>query len=87
MILVTGGSGVLGRALQEELDRREEEYVTISSNELDLRDADATTARVKDISPRVIYHVAGRVHGLGGNSKYPAEMYTDNVRIDRRAHV
>ena len=82
MILVTGGSGVLGRALQEELDRREEEYVTISSSELDLRDADATTARVKDISPRVIYHVAGRVHGLGGNSKYPAEMYTDNVRIN-----
>lgn len=34
------------------------------------------------MQPRIVYHLAARVHGLGGNAKYPAEMYTDNVRIN-----
>jgi len=82
MIVITGASGVLGRALASHLEATGEEVVSLSSADVNLCDGAATTARLKALAPRIIFHVAGRVHGLGGNSKYPAEMYFDNIRIN-----
>jgi GDP-L-fucose synthase len=82
VIVITGASGVLGRAVASELERRGETYKALSSADVDLCDARATHEFIGALKPRVIYHVAGRVHGLGGNSKYPAEMYYDNIRIN-----
>lgn len=82
MIVITGASGVLGHALTDHLRAAGEEVVPLSSAEVDLCDSAATTACMREFSPRLIFHVAGRVHGLGGNSKYPAEMYYDNIRIN-----
>ncbi|CAL1693001.1 GDP-L-fucose synthase [Brevundimonas subvibrioides] len=82
MIVITGASGVLGRALTEHLRATGEDVVALSSADVDLCDGAATSARMKQLSPRIVFHVAGRVHGLGGNSKYPAEMYFDNIRIN-----
>ena len=82
MIVITGASGVLGHALADHLRATGEEVVALSSADVDLCDSAATTAYMKEFTPRIIFHVAGRVHGLGGNSKYPAEMYFDNIRIN-----
>lgn len=82
MIVITGASGVLGQALAAHLQKAGEQVTPLSSSDLDLCDGDATTAYLKELAPRMIFHVAGRVHGLGGNSRYPAEMYFDNIRIN-----
>lgn len=81
-ILMTGASGVLGRALLALLHEKGEPVVTISSIQTDLRDRDRTLSLVREISPRLIYHLAAKVHGLGGNSAFPAEMFIDNMRIN-----
>jgi len=82
MIVVTGGSGVLGRALVSALRQSGETVSTISSGEVDLRDRDRTIEAIRSLQPKRIYHLAAKVHGLGGNSAFQAEMFADNVRIN-----
>jgi GDP-L-fucose synthase len=82
MIVVTGGSGVLGHALVSALAKEGKDTRILSSAEIDLRDRDRTIAKIEDIKPDLIYHLAAKVHGLGGNTAFPAEMFADNVRIN-----
>ena len=82
MILVTGGSGVLGRALVSALRADGQEVHVLSSSEIDLRDRDRTIALFKALRPKRVYHLAAKVFGLGGNTQFPAEMFADNVRIN-----
>lgn len=82
MIVVTGGSGVLGRALISTLQARGQEVRQLASNEIDLRDRDRTISLFKDLRPKMVYHLAAKVFGLGGNTQFPAEMFADNVRIN-----
>ena len=82
MILVTGSSGVLGRALVDALERQGHAVATITSSDVDLRNQDATITAIKKIKPVKIFHLAAKVHGLGGNMSMPAEMFADNARIN-----
>ena len=82
MILVTGGNGVLGKALSAQLAQGSEPVTLAARNRVDLRDTAATLAFFQEVKPRLVFHLAARVHGLGGNARYPAEMYTDNIRIN-----
>lgn len=82
MILVTGGSGVLGRALIGALIRAGHEVTALASRDVDLRDRSATLEVIKRIAPRQIFHLAAKVHGLGGNSAFQGEMFTDNALIN-----
>lgn len=82
MIVITGGNGVLGKALSEQLAEGGEPVTLASRHRVDLGDPAATLAFFKAVKPRLVYHLAARVHGLGGNARYPAEMYTDNIRIN-----
>ncbi|MBC8131297.1 MAG: NAD-dependent epimerase/dehydratase family protein [Rhizobiaceae bacterium] len=82
MIVVTGASGVLGTALVAALSSSGEEVVGLTSADGDLRDAAAATAVFERLRPSVVFHTAGRVHGIMGNQKYPAEMFLDNIRIN-----
>jgi GDP-L-fucose synthase len=82
MILVTGGSGVLGRAVVAELSRQGRDFAVLEGRGLDLRDAAATLAYFEDLRPTQVLHLAARVHGLQGNKTFPAEMFVDNVRIN-----
>lgn len=82
MILVTGGTGVLGSALTRLLSESGRRFVVLRSDEVDLRSAEATKRAFRATSPTMVYHLAARVHGLGGNMRYPAEMFTDNMHIN-----
>ena len=82
MIVVTGGGGVLGRALADELAMGSESVHLLSRNDADLLDTNETVAAFKALKPRLVYHLAGRVHGLGGNARFPADLFRDNVRIN-----
>ena len=82
MIVVTGGSGVLGRALVAALNAQGTDVRVLGSSELDLRDRDRTIAWFQRERPSLVYHLAAKVFGLGGNTQFPAEMFSDNVRIN-----
>ncbi len=74
---------MVGRALVQEL--REAGYphvVSMGRADADLRDPARTEAAVAAAGPDVVYHLAGRVHGIMGNLRAQAAIYLDNIRIN-----
>lgn len=81
--LVTGGTGLVGHALVDHLKFLG--YLNISSigsRECDLRDSNAVERLMKEVQPDYLFHLAARVHGLGGNAKYKSDVLVDNVLIN-----
>lgn len=50
--------------------------------EVDLSDAAATSRFFKRAAPDVVFHLAARVAGIGGNLAAPGEMFYENVVIN-----
>ena len=79
-VLVTGGTGFLGRAVRAALEARgADDVVAPSSQEYDLRRADQTAAMFDDIRPSLVIHLAARVGGIGANQERPADLYLENL--------
>lgn len=79
-VLITGGAGFLGSAIQEQLFLRgvSKEQLTIPrSKEIDLRTWENCQQVVKDKD--IVIHLAAKVGGIGFNQKYPAELFYDNA--------
>lgn len=82
-ILITGASGVIGRALHNELTSAGySNVVALSSQDADLRSEERTLAIFNEIKPTVVYHLAARVYGIMGNVQNKGEAFTDNTRIN-----
>lgn len=82
-ILITGGTGLVGRALAEGL--RSEKFtniVSVGSRDCDLRDGVAVARLFSDVAPDYVFHMAARVHGIGGNLRYKSDILVDNVLIN-----
>lgn len=79
-VLVTGGSGFLGRAVVDALRvRGASRIVTPTSEQYDLRVPDAVDAMFTTESPELVIHLAARVGGIGANMERPADLYLDNL--------
>ncbi len=79
-ILLTGGSGFLGRYVFEELLSRgvpDSSIFTPGSEELDLRKWESCVEAVKNAD--LVIHLAAKVGGIGFNLKYPGELFYDNA--------
>ena len=82
-ILITGGTGLVGRALSSALKLEGFSNITsIGSRDCDLRDANAVDLLMKKVSPDYVFHLAARVHGLGGNLRYKSDILVDNVLMN-----
>lgn len=82
-ILVTGASGVIGRALVAELQTYSDRpIVAVSSADADLTDLAATESLFRRHTPAIVYHLAARVSGIMGNLRAQGQAYFDNVRIN-----
>jgi GDP-L-fucose synthase len=82
-ILITGVSGVIGNALKSELISKGYKQVQgISSSEVDLTNIQATKTFFDDYRPDYVFHMAGRVYGLGGNLKYGDKLINDNLQMN-----
>lgn len=79
-VLVTGGSGFVGRAVLRELGSRGPASVAApSSAEFDLTDRDDVEALFAKVQPDLVIRLAARVGGIGANRERPAELYLANL--------
>ena len=82
-VLITGGTGLVGRALSRVLaDQGFANVISIGSGDCDLRGGEAVQKLFADKCPDYVFHLAARVHGIGGNKKYKSDILFDNVMIN-----
>ena len=82
-VLITGGSGLVGRNLRAHSRAQAHNILEPRSNELNLLDSAATTATVAAMAPDLIIHAAGRVGGIQANMAQPVEFLVDNADMGR----
>ncbi|CUI14357.1 GDP-L-fucose synthetase, putative, partial [Bodo saltans] len=85
VIMVTGGSGLVGKAIEAVVARApkaEEQWVFLSSKDADLTNFDSTKAVFERVKPTHVIHLAAKVGGLFKNMKYRVEMWKDNIDIN-----
>ncbi|MEW2518304.1 GDP-L-fucose synthase family protein [Actinacidiphila alni] len=80
-IFVAGHRGLVGSAVTRRLTADGHRVLTRSRAELDLRDAAATAAYLRDQRPDAVVLAAAKVGGIMANSTYPVQFLEDNLRI------
>ncbi|KAA0708197.1 GDP-L-fucose synthase [Triplophysa tibetana] len=86
-VLVTGGSGLVGRAiervLKEEGEAREgEEWIFLSSKDADLINAEETRAIFEKHRPTHVIHLAAMVGGVYKHIRQKLDFWRNNIRIN-----
>lgn len=84
-VMVTGGRGMLGRALGRAAEAVEDEYVLTGRLDADLTDAAAVDRLVSSIKPDLIVHAAAKVGGIAANMADQSGFLRENLLID--SHV
>jgi GDP-L-fucose synthase len=84
IILVTGGSGLIGQALQDFIKTTQstDNWIFLSSKECNLLNYDETLKILSSRTPDVVIHLAARVGGLYNNMNNNESMYVDNMRMN-----
>lgn len=77
-ILVTGGKGMVGKAVESFIPNA----MFVGSRDYDLRSPSATEKMFTDLKPKYIIHLAAKVGGVKGNKTYVADFFTDNILIN-----
>jgi GDP-L-fucose synthase len=79
-VVVTGGSGFLGRRVVAQLAARGCTSVTVPrSREYDLRERSAVQRLYRDAKPDLVIHLAAVVGGIGANRAHPGRFFYENV--------
>ncbi len=78
-VLVTGGSGFLGRVVVARISARGADVVAPRSADYDLTVAGAADEMLDHHRPSLVVHLAARVGGIGFNQAEPAPLYLDNL--------
>lgn len=82
-VLLTGGSGMVGRNLLESPAMKKHEIVAPSRRELDLLSYERVAEFVKRTRPDAVVHAAGKVGGIQANVADPVGFYLENLDIGR----
>lgn len=77
-IVVTGGSGLVGKALKKYLPNA----VYLSSKDFDLTTENGVKLMYLKHKPDTVIHLAAKVGGILDNIAKPAEYFTDNVLMN-----
>ena len=77
-ILITGGTGMVGTALQEVAPKA----TFMSSKEYDLRDLSLVEQMFARHSPDCVIHLAAKVGGVKANMEQMGAFYLDNIMIN-----
>lgn len=90
-ILVTGGTGLVGSAINKiKYDYPKYQFIFSSSKDCNLLNWDNTMAFFQEIKPDYVIHLAGNVGGLFKNMNFKVQMLEHNILINvnvlRAAH-
>jgi GDP-L-fucose synthase len=77
-ILCTGGSGMVGKSLQQNLP----DAFYLSSKDCDLTNEEQVKSMLDKYRPDAIVHLAAKVGGIMDNINKPAEYFTDNILMN-----
>ena len=77
-IVVTGGSGMVGRSLKDIMP----EAIYLSSKDYNLTSEKHVAQLFFDHNPDCIIHLAAKVGGIIDNINKPAEYFTDNILMN-----
>ena len=81
-ILLTGGSGFLGRHVLNALrDEGARDVVVPRKAQYDLTQEEAVARVYRDHRPRVVIHLAAIVGGIGANREKPGQFFYDNLMM------
>lgn len=80
-ILVTGGSGMIGRVLVKALRDQDNEVLAPERSILELTDRAYTIGYFRHHSPDMAVLLAAKVGGIGANMNEPVSFLADNLRI------
>ena len=82
-VLVTGGSGLVGSAIEAIGDQYPEfSFVYTTHSQCDLTRKDAVEKLFDAVKPTHVIHAAARVGGIGRNLSSPAQQYLDNILMN-----
>ena len=82
-ILLTGGSGMVGKNILEYSKNYKYTFLSPSSKELNLLDYNSIDNFIKKNKPEFIIHAAGKVGGIQANIAEPVNFLVDNMDIGR----
>ncbi|KAK5646191.1 hypothetical protein RI129_004655 [Pyrocoelia pectoralis] len=85
VILVTGGSGLIGKAIESLIlsdSPQSEEWVFLSSNDCNLCDLEATRRTFNTYKPTHVIHLAAMVGGLFHNLAHNLDFLRKNLHIN-----
>jgi GDP-L-fucose synthase len=82
-LLLTGGSGMVGRNILEHPAAGDWTILAPASRELDLTDAGAVTDYVVAHKPDLVIHAAGQVGGIQANMAHPVAFLERNTAMGR----
>ncbi|KAK7862714.1 hypothetical protein R5R35_005989 [Gryllus longicercus] len=85
VILVTGGSGLVGKAIQEIVKtekKADETWIFASSKDADLSNLDETKALFEKHHPTHVIHLAAMVGGLFHNMSHNLDFLRKNIHIN-----
>lgn len=81
-IYIAGHKGMVGSAIKRNLEKKGyTNFVSKSSSELDLRDANAVKLFFETEKPEYVFLAAAKVGGIQANNTYRAEFLYDNLMI------
>lgn len=85
-IYVAGHRGLAGSAIVRRLQRGGcESIITMTRDELDLRDQVAVDAFFREVRPDYVFLAAAKVGGILANNIYPADFILENLAIQQNA--
>jgi len=87
VILVTGGTGLVGKGIETSVlahpeNHKDEKWIFLSSKEGDLRKFEDTKAIFEKYQPTHVVHLAAMVGGLFRNMKYNLQFFRDNMSMN-----
>jgi GDP-L-fucose synthase len=80
-VLVTGGTGFVGRPVVEELRRHGSNVVAVGRADCDLRRREEIDRLLTETAPDALVHLAAVVGGIGANRAEPGRFFYENALI------
>lgn len=82
ILLITGGSGLVGKALKDVIDVEKYDIVSPTHDECDLTDRNETLKLFESVKPKFVIHLSAFVGGLFHNMIHKVEFFNKNILMN-----